>query len=129
MVVTARERTPDGRWWYACQAILPGRSDHPDGRTEPVAVPTDVWVPAESITAIPGEDYSGLPSRGAVAGRQWVVQPLRRYAGRPVRRLHRRDCWQAGSGCERVTAERARELLGAEGTEVCDVCRPDRALS
>ena len=94
----------------------------------PVGVPTELLVPAEDIAPIPGEDYTAVPTEGAVSGRQWLVERLHRHADGRWARLHRRDCWQARGGDERVTTERARELLGADGVESCEVCRPAAGL-
>jgi len=86
-------------------------------------------VPAEQITPIPGEDYTLVPTDGAVAGRQWVVEKLHQYSeDDPSRRLHRRDCWQARDSHERITTEDAVDRLARQTIAVCDVCRPDRAL-
>ncbi|MFG7946632.1 DUF6233 domain-containing protein [Streptomyces cacaoi] len=133
VLVTARTRTRDGRWWYECEAVMPVRHEHPDGRTEPKAAPTRVSVAAEHITPLPGEDYTAVPTEGAVAGRQWLAVRVRglREEG-PWWCVHRRDCWQARGGWSRrrITADEARELLAAtRAARVCDVCRPDRALA
>lgn len=129
VVVTARTRTPDGAWWYECEAILPTRYQHPDGATEPKAAPTPISVAAEHIAPIPGEDYTPVPTDGAVAGRQWLLARIRMQTPRgPEWRLHRRDCWQATGEQKRITTREALKLAGAGGIEACDVCRPDRAL-
>ncbi|CAL9453908.1 DUF6233 domain-containing protein [Streptomyces albus] len=132
VVVTGRSRTPDGHWWYECEAILPSRYQHPDGRTEPGSAPTAISVAAEHITPLPGEDYTAVPTAGAVAGRQWVAVRVRGAGTEgPWWCVHRRDCWQARDGwlTRRVTAREALRLLSdTDETRVCDVCRPDRAL-
>ncbi|MES4909127.1 MULTISPECIES: DUF6233 domain-containing protein [unclassified Streptomyces] len=103
-------RTPDGRWWAECEAILPARYEHTDGRTKSMGAPSPISVPADDITPIPGEDYSAVPTDGAIVGRQWVVEKRREYTeDGPSRRLHRRDCWQARDSHERITTEDAVE--------------------
>ncbi len=122
-------RTKDGQWWAECEAILPARYEHDDGRTRVTGAPTPISVPSDHITPIPGEDYGGVPVDGAIAGRQWVVEKLHQYnEGDPSRRLHRRDCWQARDSHERITTEDAVDRLARETIVRCDVCRPDRAL-
>ncbi|MFE7117260.1 DUF6233 domain-containing protein [Streptomyces sp. NPDC057654] len=130
VIVTSRERTQDGRWWFHAEAILPSRQERPNGHFEATAEPVAFTVAAADITPIPGEDYSALPTTGAVAGRQWVLQKLHVYMnGGASRRLHRADCWQAhGSTLERITTEEAARLLHTAEADLCDVCRPDRAL-
>nr|WP_307818801.1 DUF6233 domain-containing protein [Streptomyces sabulosicollis] len=129
VILTQWTRTPDGRWWAECEAILPARYQHGDGRTKVTGAPTPISVPSDRITPIPGEDYSGVPVDGAIAGRQWVVEKLHQYTEEdPSRRLHRRDCWQARGEYERITTEDAVERLARGVIAVCDVCRPDRAL-
>lgn len=129
VVVTGRTRATDGTWWYECEAILPTRHQATDGTTKTMGAPTPISVSADDITPIPGEDYSTLPTDGAVAGRQWVVEKLHQYSeDDPARRLHRRDCWQARDSHERITTEDAIDRLTHGATAVCDVCRPDRAL-
>ncbi|MFE9064965.1 DUF6233 domain-containing protein [Streptomyces violaceusniger] len=129
VVLTQWTRTPDGVWWAECEAILPARYQHGDGRTQVTGAPTPISVPSGKITPIAGEDYSSVPVDGAVTGRQWVVEKLHQYTeGAPSRRLHRRDCWQARDSHERITTEDAIERLIRRAIAVCDVCRPDRAL-
>lgn len=129
VIVTSRHRSKDGRWWYEAEAILPARYEHPDGRTQVTGAPTPISVLADDITPIPGEDYSLVPTDGAVAGRQWVLEKLHQYTeDAPSRRLHRSDCWQAKGEHERITTKDAIDRLTHGATAVCDVCRPDRAL-
>jgi hypothetical protein len=107
----------------------PARYEHADGRTRLTGAPTPISVPADDITPIPGEDYSAVPTDGAIAGRQWVVEALREYTeDAPAARLHRRDCWQARDSHQRITAEDAVDRLARRVIATCDVCRPDRAL-
>lgn len=129
VLVTGRERTADGQWWYACQVLLPCRYQHPDGTVEEKAAPTDFDVSAEHITPIPGEDYSAVPTLGAVAGRQWLVTRIRmQQIDGPAWCLHRRDCWQATGEQQRITTAEAVDLRRGQTAAECDVCRPDRAL-
>ncbi|MER7794928.1 DUF6233 domain-containing protein [Streptomyces sp. NPDC097640] len=129
VIVTARYRSKDGRWWYEAEAILPARHEAADGTTKTMGAPTPISVPADDITPIPGEDYSALPTDGSVAGRQWVLERLHQYNEEdPSRRLHRRDCWQARSSHTRITTTEAAEMLRTPLVDICDVCRPDRAL-
>ncbi|QLH19313.1 DUF6233 domain-containing protein [Streptomyces sp. Rer75] len=129
VVVLGRTRTVDGRWWYECEAILPARHEGPDGTTKTTGAPTPISVEADEIAQIPGEDYSPVPTQGAVAGRQWVVEKLHQYAvDDPARRLHRRDCWQARNSHDRITTDDAVDLLARKAIAWCDVCRPDKAL-
>lgn len=129
VIVTARHRSKDGSWWYEAEAILPARYEHADGRTQAIGAPTPISVLADDIAAIPGEDYSAVPTDGAIAGRQWVVEKLHQYSeDAPSRRLHRRDCWQTKGEHERITTEDAVDRLAHGAIAVCDVCRPDRAL-
>ncbi|WP_425444772.1 DUF6233 domain-containing protein, partial [Streptomyces milbemycinicus] len=46
----------------------------------------------------------------------------------PNRRLHRRDSRQARSSHTRITTAEAEEMVEAPLVDICDVCRPDRAL-
>lgn len=129
VVVTARTRAADGTWWYECEAILPARHEAADGVIKVVGAPTSISVPAGDITPIPGEDYSLVPTDGAIAGRQWVLEKLHQHhEDDPSRRLHRRDCWQVKGEHERITTEDAMERLARQAAAVCSVCRPDRAL-
>src|SRR4051812_37005117 len=129
VVLTHWTRTKDGEWWAECEAILPARYEHADGRTQVTGAPTPISVAAEYISPIPGEDYSRVPRDGAIAGRQWVLEKLHQHSeDAPSRRLHRRDCWQARDSHERIATEDAVRLLAQPVVAVCDVCRPDRAL-
>lgn len=129
VILTQWTRTPDGRWWAECEAILPARYEHADGRTRLTGAPTPISVPAGDITPIPGEDYSAVPTDGAIAGRQWALEKLREYTeDAPAIRLHRRDCWQARESHQRITTEDAVDRLARQAIAVCDICRPDRAL-
>ena len=132
VIVTARERTSDGRWWFACEAILPTRYEHADRQREAKAAPTRITVAADAITPIPGEDYTTVPTAGAVAGRQWLAVRTRGVRDEaPQWYVHRKDCWQARGGWKRrlVTAEEALAVLADVGAaRVCDICRPDRGL-
>ncbi|MGR3939488.1 DUF6233 domain-containing protein [Streptomyces sp. BRA346] len=86
-------------------------------------------VGAVGSAQIPGEDYSLVPTQGAIAGRQWVVEKLHQYGpDDPARRLPRRDCWQARHSDERITTEDAVDRLARKAIAWCGVCRPDRAL-
>ncbi len=129
MIVNQRTRTRDGRWWYECEAILPAREEDAAGRTRGLAAPTGISVPAESIQQLPGEDYAGVPTEGAAEGRQWALEHLR-YPTGPAGRLHRRDCWQArpGFGFRLISTAEALACLRATDVDICDVCRPERAL-
>lgn len=134
VIVTARQRTADGAWWFHCEAILPVRQENPDGTTEVKAVPTPFVVAADRVAPIPGEVYDAVPTEGEVAGRQWLLVRIRmQTVDGPAWRLHRRDCWQASGEQRRITEQEAIEALrgdeDAPPVEVCDVCRPDRALS
>lgn len=122
-------RTTDGRWWAECEAVLPARYEAADGTTKTMGAPTPISVHADDITPIPGEDYSAVPTDGAIAGRQWVIEKIHQYSEEdPNRRLHRRDCWQARASHTRITTVEAAEMVGAPLVDICDVCRPDRAL-
>ncbi|WP_246096369.1 DUF6233 domain-containing protein [Streptomyces botrytidirepellens] len=129
VIITKWIRAKDGQWWAECEAILPARHESADGTTKTMGAPTPMSVSAEDIAPIPGETYSSLPTDGAVAGRQWVLEKLHQHGDdEPSRRLHRRDCWQARESHARVTTEEAAEMVGAPLVDICDVCRPDRAL-
>jgi len=130
VIVQQRERTSDGRWWYACVALLCGRSS--DALRPRVTVaPIPITVAAEYLSPIPGEEYTGVPTAGAESGRQWLAVRARGVAARgPSWVVHHRSCWQSRAGAWRqqlVTTDRARQIL-ADGSHVCDVCRPDLAL-
>ncbi|MGP3998616.1 DUF6233 domain-containing protein [Streptomyces sp. 8N706] len=127
-VVTGRTRTPDGQWWYELEALLTARSTLGDGRVVAEPTPVAFSAPAGHVAPIPGEDYRAVPTHGAVAGRQWQVENLRRTLDGPTRRLHRRDCWQARTAHERVTTREAYALLADPDVEPCDTCHPERAL-
>ncbi|WP_260867876.1 DUF6233 domain-containing protein [Streptomyces sp. SAJ15] len=107
---------------------MPARHEGPDGHTKTTAAPTPISVLADDITPIPGEDYTAVPTDGAAAGRQWVLENLHQYGDGPARRLHRRDCWQARDGHTLVATAEAAEMIGNPAVDICDVCRPDRAL-
>ncbi|MDJ1137199.1 DUF6233 domain-containing protein [Streptomyces iconiensis] len=132
VIVTSRTRTRDGRWWYDCEAILPSRTEHADGRTEAKGAPTPICVAADHITPVPGEDYSAVPTDGITAGRPWLA--VRVHGPRdehPWWCLHRPDCGQATEYRQhrRLTTQEAATLLAtAEEAHACTVCRPDRAL-
>ncbi|MFH8369651.1 DUF6233 domain-containing protein [Streptomyces sp. NPDC018031] len=128
VIVTGRIRTPDGRWWYEAEAVLPARHTDGEGRTRPTGAPTPISVPADRITPIPGERYDTLSTSGAVAGRQWALENLHQYLDGAGRRLHRRDCWQVRAEHTLVTTAEAAGLLGTADVAVCDVCAPQRAL-
>src|ERR1044072_845980 len=128
VILTQWTRTADGQWWAECEAILPARYQHPDGRTRVTGAPTPISVPSERITPIPGEDYALVPIDGAVAGRQWVLEKLHQYSeDAPSRRLHRRDCWQARDSHERIATQDAARMLAQPAAGGCGACRADRA--
>jgi hypothetical protein len=126
--VTGRTRTDDGRWWYELEVVLVARTVRPDGRSIAEPVPVSFSMPAEHVAPIPGEAYDAVPTDGAVAGRQWRVENLRRTADQPSRRLHRRDCWQARTSHQHITTVEALDLLADPDTVCCDTCRPERVL-
>ncbi|GAA4684448.1 DUF6233 domain-containing protein [Streptomyces youssoufiensis] len=119
----SRTRTSDGAWWYECEAILPDRRVEPDGRSRPVGAPTPIVLPANRVTPIPGEDYSTLPTEGAVEHRQWRVERTRRQGPPPYARLHARGCWKAAG--DPVTTGDAAGLLADGAVVACEVCRPE----
>ncbi|MFT2014576.1 DUF6233 domain-containing protein [Streptomyces sp. 796.1] len=127
VVVTGRERMPDGTWWYMADAILPGRETGPAG-IRPVGTPTPIVLPADRVTPIPGQDYSGVPTGGALPGRRWLLEKARERGKGPWWRAHRQDCGQAPAGAERASADAARGLLRSGEAMPCEACRPDRAL-
>jgi hypothetical protein len=129
VVVTERTRTQDGVWWYECEAILPARYEHADGRTRTTGAPTPISVLDAHIRPIPGEDYGSVPTRGAISGRQWLLQNLHQYLpDSPSRRLHRRDCWQARGEHTLITTAEAAALTDDPAVSMCDVCSPQKAL-
>lgn len=128
VLVTGRERTADGQWWYHLEALLTSRYIHADGRITAAAAPTAFIAPAEAVAPLPGESYADVPTMGAVSGRQWIIQKVHRYQDRTGRLLHRRDCWRARGSEDRVTTQEAYRLVADAEADVCEVCRPDRAL-
>ncbi|AXK34186.1 hypothetical protein DVA86_17530 [Streptomyces armeniacus] len=129
VIVTARERTPDGEWWFACEALLPDRYQDAQGQTRETAAPTAITVHADHIVPIPGERYDAVPTNGAVAGRQWVLVRVRMpVEDGPTWRVHRRDCWQISGETRRATTAEAVERYRSREAAPCDVCRPDRVL-
>nr|WTB12163.1 DUF6233 domain-containing protein [Streptomyces antimycoticus] len=129
VVVTARHRSRDGRWWYECEAILPARHEAADGTTKVMGAPTPISVESERIARIPGEDYSLVPTDGAVSGRQWVIERLHQYTeDAPSRRLHRRDCWQVRNEHTLIPTREAAESQAHPDIAICGICRPDKAL-
>ncbi|NIY69508.1 DUF6233 domain-containing protein [Streptomyces malaysiensis] len=129
VIATGWTRSTDGQWWLEAEAILPTRFEDTEGRSRPTGAPTAITLAADQATPIPGKDYNTVPRDGAIAGRQWVLEKLHQYTDDdPARRLHRRDCWQAKGEHARVTTEDAIGLLAQQGVDICDVCRPDRAL-
>lgn len=127
VIVNRRTRTRDGRWWYECEAVLPAREEDAAGHTRALAAPTAISVPADSIEQLPGEDYAGVPTEGAIKGWQWALERLW-YPTGPASRLHRRDCWQARPEFRLISTAEALACLRAADVDVCDVCRPERAL-
>lgn len=129
VIVTSRNRTRDGQWWYECEAILPSRYEYPDGRTRTAGAPTPISVLSDHIRPIPGEVYSAVPTGGAVAGRQWALEKLHQYQpDDPSRRLHRRDCWQVRNEHTLIATREAVEFIAHPDVAICDVCSPDKAL-
>ncbi|TGB14612.1 hypothetical protein E4099_08140 [Streptomyces palmae] len=128
VIVTGRTRTPDGRWWFEAEAILPSRYQRADGHTQATGSPTPISVPADCIAPIPGERYDTVPTEGRAAGRQWALELLHQHLDGPSRRLHRRDCWQVRSEHELLATTEAAGFLGHPEVDACDVCRPDHAL-
>ncbi|MGP3980653.1 DUF6233 domain-containing protein [Streptomyces sp. KR80] len=128
VIVTGRTRTHDGVWWYELEAILTTRTKLPDGRIVAEPTPVAFSMPAEHVAPIPGEDYANVPTNGAVAGRQFVVEALWRTMAGASRRLHRRDCWQAVARPQPITSTDAIQLLADPDVTPCDLCHPERAL-
>ncbi|MEU6080386.1 DUF6233 domain-containing protein [Streptomyces sp. NPDC047108] len=128
VIVTGRTRTRDGRWWYELEAVLVARIRLPDGRTVAEPTPVAFSMPAHRVAPIPGESYDAVPTNGAVAGRQFLVENLWRTIDGPSRRLHRRDCWQPSAAHRRITTDEAFALLHDPDVAPCDICHPERAL-
>ena len=59
ILVTARTRTPDGKWWFECEAVLYGRTAYPNGQTHPEAAAIAFSAPADAVQPIDGQDYKG----------------------------------------------------------------------
>lgn len=64
VIVTARTRTEDGQQRFECEAIMPVRYRHRDGRAEENGAPTVISVSAEHLMPIPGENYGAVPTTG-----------------------------------------------------------------
>lgn len=67
-------------------------------------------MPAAAVRPLPGQDYSGVPTRTPAEGpgtaTAWVLQPLRH--DRPDQRavvLHERGCWVAPEDSGLIIAE------------------------
>ncbi|MEU1790774.1 hypothetical protein ABZ553_33855 [Streptomyces sparsogenes] len=67
VVGTGRYRSKDGCWWYECEAILPARYEHADGRTQVTGAPTPISVLVDDINPHP---------------RRGLLPPAHRWRGR-----------------------------------------------
>lgn len=56
-----RRRRADGTWWYVTALSLWSELDDAWGH-HPAAYDVAMVVPVESCVAVPGEDYSGVPT-------------------------------------------------------------------
>ena len=59
--LTERRRRPDGTWWYVVTLALWSELDDQWGH-HAAAYDVVMVVPVESCAAVPGEDYSGVPT-------------------------------------------------------------------
>jgi len=62
--VRERRQEADRSWWYLCTITLIIRFEQPDGRLTAEPEPCSFWAPAakDVVTAIPGQDYSAIPT-------------------------------------------------------------------
>ena len=63
-VVRARRQEADGSWWYELEIPLFTRAEARDGRLRAEPEPVHFLAPARKafVLAVPGEDYSGVPT-------------------------------------------------------------------
>ncbi|MCF6526332.1 hypothetical protein [Streptomyces sp. JJ36] len=86
-VVRGRRQEADGSWWYELELPLFTRAEAGDGRLRPEPEPVSFFAPGtqDVVLAVPGEDYSGVPTwRHPAAVRR---EARRRRLGRPRRPL------------------------------------------
>lgn len=82
-VVRSRRQESDGSWWYELEIPLFTRAEARDGRLRAEPEPVHFLAPAsrETVLAVPGEDYSDVPTwRDPAAVRR---EARRRTLGRP----------------------------------------------
>jgi hypothetical protein len=82
-VVRGRRQEADGSWWYELEIPLFARAESGDGRLRAEPEPVQFLAPAtrDIVLAVPGEDYSEVPTwRDPAAVRR---DARRRNLGRP----------------------------------------------
>ncbi|MFF5588094.1 hypothetical protein [Streptomyces hygroscopicus] len=83
VILTQGARTADGRWWADCEAILPTRYEHADGRSHATGAPTAISALSERITPFPARTCGTVPVDGAITGRQRVVEQFHQHTEDP----------------------------------------------
>ncbi len=63
VILTQGARTADGRWWTDCEASLPTRYEHADGRSHATGAPPAISALSERITSIPRRGLQRGPRR------------------------------------------------------------------
>ncbi len=71
VILTQGTRTADGRWWADCEAILPTRYEHADGRSHATGAPTAISALSERITPFPARTTAKSPSTARSPGSGW----------------------------------------------------------
>jgi hypothetical protein len=84
-VVKSRRREHDGSCWYDVQLHLPSQVIHP-GRLECQPSPVDLRVPQGLCTAVPGQDYTAVPTARYGATPDWRIEGPCTTGRSPVRR-------------------------------------------
>ncbi|WP_052869181.1 DUF6233 domain-containing protein [Streptomyces niger] len=123
--VRGREQDGEGKWWYACEIIVPDQLPAAGGPVQQGrVVPFTAAYP--TVEPIPGQDYSVLdPAQQPTEPLRWRVSMDRDG----LRRVHRPDCAKAGESRTRVSDQDALELLAdTEHAQPCPVCRPEDVL-
>jgi hypothetical protein len=94
--LTRWRQGPDGRWWAG----------------------VEVYVAADAVRQVSGEDYTGVPR--VPADQQYVLQTL--PSAKLV--LHKVGCWAADGRLTPVPPGHGDVTLRFDDTEPCQICTP-----
>ncbi|MFJ1839891.1 DUF6233 domain-containing protein [Streptomyces sp. NPDC088175] len=135
----SRRQTETG-WTYKVGLVLWQAQD--PARPAPGEYRT--WVPADRAAAVPGADYSAVPTARLAApgppppaittrppATRWLVEAERlpRSGGAQPTAVHRADCWAVTKGTELTTLAAARAAMARPGARGCIVCGTDMSLA